>query len=70
MTTRKMTPAEDAARDRAFDSVKGEVQSMSDAKLSLMLFHSIWESARRRGRDSVIKQLRGQADRLERGLVH
>ena len=70
MTTRKMTPAKQAAHDRAFDSVKREVESMSDAKIYWVLFHSIWESARRRDRDSVIKQLRGQADRLERGLVH
>ena len=67
---RPEAPIVDWSHDRAFRSVKREVESMSDAKLSLMLFHTIWESARRRDRDSVIKQLRGQADHLERGLVH
>jgi len=70
MTTRKWTPAEEAANDRIFARVESEVESMSDVKLYWVLFHSIRESARRRARDSVIKQLRGQADRLERGLVH
>ena len=65
-----MPPATKAAFDRLFARVKPEVESMSDAKLYAMLFHTIRESARRRDRDSVIKQLRGQADCLERGLVH
>ncbi len=64
------TPAKQAAHDRVFDSVEREVEIMTDARLYMMLFHSIRESARRRDRDSVIKQLRGQADCLERGLVH
>ena len=72
-----MTPAEKTepdemtpAQERMFARVKLEVECMSDAKLYWMLFHTIRESARRRDRDSVINQLRGQADCLERGLVH
>jgi len=66
----EMTPATKAAFDRLFARVKPEVESMSDAKLHAMFFLVIWESAQRRDRNSVIKQLRGQADHLERGLVH
>ncbi len=69
-TPDEMPPATKAAFDRLFARIKPEVESMSDAKLYAMFFHVIRESARRRDRDSVIKQLRGQADNLERGLVH
>ena len=45
-----MTPAEQAEIDRVFDSVKREVEIMTDARLYMMLFHTIRESARRRDR--------------------
>ena len=61
-----MPPATKAAFDSLFAEVKPEVESMSDSKLYAMLFLVIRESVGRRDRNSVIKQLRGQADCLER----
>ncbi len=58
----EMTPAQEIM----FARFKLEVESMSDAKLHFMLFHTIHESARRHSRDRVIRQLRGQVRHLER----
>ena len=65
-----MTPAEQAEDERLSAGIKRAVGRMSDAKLCWVLFHSIWESAERRDRAWVAKQLRREADRVERGIVH